>query len=196
MRRVLPNLAAALSLMIGVGLCALWVRSERTLDWLERVRGPVVEHLQTAPGRVEYARIVGPDDGRTATFKRYVHRYGVREAGANGTTTTYQRPRRAWRWLGFAFQRSRYAADPARPGQLLPLRPNMPVGYTAVTVAVPMWPLVAPLVLVPARMAARRWRSRRRRAQGRCVHCGYDLRASPDRCPECGTIITVPDRAA
>jgi hypothetical protein len=50
-------------------------------------------------------------------------------------------------------------------------------------------PLAIPLLLVaiPTGWAvARLVRHIRRRRRGLCPNCGYDMRASPDRCPECG----------
>src|SRR5258706_543478 len=53
----------------------------------------------------------------------------------------------------------------------------------------------APLALLPYAAIARHLRSRRRlrrSAEGRCLACGYDLRATPRRCPECGEMPGAP----
>jgi len=54
----------------------------------------------------------------------------------------------------------------------------IPCLYLLILLAVP--------TTLTARRIIRRGIIRRRRLNGCCEYCGYDLRASPDRCPECG----------
>lgn len=56
-------------------------------------------------------------------------------------------------------------------------------------IIVPYWALLIVLIPLPARYLGRtviRWGRRRR---GRCDGCGYDLRESRERCPECGKLV-------
>jgi hypothetical protein len=60
---------------------------------------------------------------------------------------------------------------------------------------VPDWFLVVTLMALPAwRLIGRRKRLAVRRTRlGLCITCGYDLRATPDRCPECGFVPCQPE---
>jgi hypothetical protein len=55
------------------------------------------------------------------------------------------------------------------------------------SVGVQFWLLAILTGVFPLFWFVRYWRNRTRLSGGRCAHCGYDLRATPERCPECGT---------
>jgi hypothetical protein len=62
---------------------------------------------------------------------------------------------------------------------------------THLVVSVPLWSAAALFLILPLawdRGHRRRYRLERRMRTGRCLNCNYDLRATPGRCPECGTI--------
>ena len=56
------------------------------------------------------------------------------------------------------------------------------------SVEVPWWCPAVTFALLPAARTFRRRQHRRRRRAGLCPRCGYDLRATPGRCPECGGV--------
>jgi hypothetical protein len=56
-----------------------------------------------------------------------------------------------------------------------------------VLIAWPDGPAALCLLVLPVAWVIGQWWASRSTRHGFCVTCGYDLRASPDRCPECGT---------
>jgi hypothetical protein len=71
-----------------------------------------------------------------------------------------------------------YHLDVARVQSLEPF--TLPRSVVVITIGA-----AAMLLVLTARWALRR---RKRRLIGHCVACGYDLRATPERCPECGLV--------
>jgi hypothetical protein len=67
-------------------------------------------------------------------------------------------------------------------------------------IVVSFWLITCALAVAPAitaaRLIARVTRRRRRLTRGQCLDCGFDLRASTDRCPECGHPIPATTAAA
>jgi len=72
-----------------------------------------------------------------------------------------------WRFLGFAYE------------------PTASESWWGRAFAVPYWSLAALLAIVPIHRLVRRLRLRRRRRLSLCLNCGFDLRCSAARCPEC-----------
>jgi hypothetical protein len=92
------------------------------------------------------------------------------------------------------FMRLRRAGTESFLSGSVPITPWL-TGRVYAAWVIPYW---APtlLVSIPALVAARRLVRRYvRRRRGLCRECGYDLRASGERCPECGAGVPAAQRA-
>lgn len=135
---------------------------------------------------------------------------------SSGTATSGSGTLRVWNKLNFSggttlsgntltITGANLAVDfltPLPPPENPPTGPFQFLAYSAGTaqdwmgrahvVIVPFWFLaiaVTILLLLVLRSESRARRRRWRARHGCCVQCGYDLRASSERCPECGVVI-------
>jgi hypothetical protein len=83
--------------------------------------------------------------------------------------------------LGFAYHNDRSGwVEPSRGPR------RRTVIQISSQLSLPLWLPALLLALPPATWLLARRRRARQRARGFCPSCGYDLRATPERCPECG----------
>ena len=169
MRRRLLNLLTALSLLVCVAsaFMCLWSGPMRRFD--EVVWTGTTYHLDVQSGGARLGVEFGWSDvPRTPRPWTWSHLKGI-----DGFSPAYE-PDATVLGLGWRTT-SRHSAW---------------VGgsVTSSVLLVPYWQPCILAAVLPAWRGAVRWGTRRRRQTGRCPACGYDLRASPERCPECGAV--------
>ena len=165
MIRRLFNILAAASLLLFVAVCVVWVRSHWVSD-VVRIEPPRpvwgVQYCYVVTGKGGIG--VGADPGGAISSiepgwaSHRASRYG------NGGWPNDTLLNRA----GFAADAQRFSSG---------------ILYGAIA---PCWFLALLTAAPPGMWLLRRRKARRRAPEGHCRSCGYDLRATPDQCPECG----------
>jgi hypothetical protein len=168
LRHPLLNLLTALSLLLCVGIVALWVKGYQWGGAFEvRVNG-VAYQVAWPVGRVALA---------------------ARPAAAPHPPLGYELIRHPPVDLDQSYTRRAAFPPPADYHAFAGFGWLHDGGMRSVFA--PAWLLALAAALLPAWHLPREWRGRttdRRRRRGQCLSCGYDLRATPDRCPECGLV--------
>ena len=194
MRRLL-TLCSALSMLLCAAVCVLWVRSywrPDSLLWKEaHWRGDSYFHLQSSRGVIAIEWYVETISGDSDVMKErfFNERYLGTAPGSEPVTefeyhNSYIRqfPDLPRNWSGFFFFQ--------QPDSIPPDSDGISLSYDLAVVEMPYWPVALVTSVLPACLlltTVRRRRRQRRLHAGLCPACGYDLRASPGRCPECGT---------
>jgi hypothetical protein len=175
--RRLVTIFAALSLLLCAATVVMWIRTYTVpLMWAWDSPG-------TTPGTWKTTQ------NNRAGFQNGAVKFGsVRtdQLPAEGvsivlTCDLEEMDRPQWQFLGFSYGRKVLDAGP--------------VQWTHELLIIPIWFIATMFGALPLAVGCRRY-FRRRIIPGLCPACGYDLRATPDRCPECGTLPSGETRAA
>ena len=164
MKRRPLNRLAVLSLLLCVAVVAIWVRSHHHYADVEWGTS-----YETGFGWRLYDHSLAASDGAVYYVRSYPPLVSL---GPSGPWA------RHYELFGFHFSRGTQG-----------LVPDSGLAAYRCVVGVPFWLFAGAFAVLPATRIAR---GLRRHRPGVCRKCGYDLRATPDRCPECGTIAPVP----
>jgi hypothetical protein len=203
MKRRLFNLMALLSLALCFTIALLWVRSYWRWDhfiwkWEDGTGAVAIERqrqIYSMHGSVGIQRVSQEMVYASEERAREVRQMLATQREFNwkkGKPAAPITPSNLWERIGFwsGLNTVKLPNVDARSAQ------RQSRMLTITWFSVPHWflgiPCSVPLLLW-VRSYARAVASRRRLRQSLCPACGYDLRATPDRCPECGA---VPERSA
>ncbi len=168
-----------------VVVVAMWTRSHFRLDELSRVtERNETEAIVSYRGALHVIRSGRSAAPRPVQWDVYEVREGARE------DELYTTGRARWERLGFARMTSSQGAGGGTFTSGRSITPWLMVNPMEAWV-VPYWPLALLAAVPTAWRTARLGRTALRRRRGQCIACGYDLRASTDRCPECGFVFHV-----
>jgi hypothetical protein len=105
---------------------------------------------------------------------------------------TLSSPKPTYSWHRFEFVRHQWQSKEFMftPLHFMPTGTTGRAWMTLTAVTVPYWAACVLLALLPATWVAQLWSRALYCSHGLCRSCGYDLRATPDRCPECGRVVT------
>ncbi|HEY7119570.1 MAG TPA: hypothetical protein VH475_23460 [Tepidisphaeraceae bacterium] len=180
-----------ISVLLCLAAAAMWLRSRWVADELTLEFRPApnrralsAHYLISARGVLEYTRMTSPSAApeQGGTFD-HAWSSGPQQMllSLECEQPVEEFPWPAWTRWGF-----HWSDD--RGGQ---------TDHRFVTVSAPYWFAVLFFAAAPAialtnalRRGHRRQRRTRRQETHRCPVCGYDLRATPERCPECGSVPT------
>ena len=182
MRRWAGILLAGASLLLCLGTAGLWVRSYVVSDGASYVGQPTGLYAWSERGRLGLSVNSSASSRPSRSPGWQVNHW---PPGVLSTVRVDPGLRWDHHLLGFAWSATRGGTTP---------RVLIGPGSWRTTTFWPGWTVGVPHVaVVLASGAAGVWLVRRlavsrRRGLGQCVTCGYDLRATPGRCPECGAV--------